>query len=401
MGRYWKRLLLALLLVVLLSQIPFAYRRLQLARLSTAIKNLESERQPTTENELKEYKGVIHVHSFLGGHSTGTFQELIAAANSNKLDFVLMTEHVAKEINSAEMTLKGLQAGVLFINGSEVSTNNGDRLLIIPGTEVARTPDLTTQNILAEGKQALAIVAYPEEFRSWDSRGYDGIEVYNVYSNARSINRLVMFLDGLWSYRSYPDLLFARIYARPDENLARWDSEIRTSGRRIVGIAGNDAHSNIGISVNDSSGNELLGMKLDPYHRSFQMVRMHVLLSKDEVLDQATLLSAIKSGHCFVGFDIFSDSSGFRFEAVNKTVKGSIGDEITLDEDLKLKVTVPIPARVVVMKDGAVFREKVDATQLEEAVTEQGSYRVEVYLPQLGELVGNKPWIISNPIYVR
>jgi hypothetical protein len=401
MGRYWKRLLLALLLIVLLSQIPFAYRRLQLARLSTAIKNLESQHQPTTENEVKEYKGVVHVHSFLGGHSTGTFQELIAAANSNRLDFVLMTEHVAKEFNSAEMTLNGKHEGVLFINGSEVGANNGDRLLIIPGTEVAGTANLTTPNILAERKQVLAIVAYPEEFRSWDLRGYDGIEVYNVYSNARSINRLVMFFDGLWSYRSYPDLLFARIYTRPDENLARWDSEIRTSGRRILGIAGNDAHSNIGISLNDSSGSQLLGMKLDPYDRSFRLVRVHVLLSNDQALDQATLLSAIKSGHCFVGFDIFGDSSGFRFVAVNRTVKGSMGDEITLDQDLKLKVAVPIPARVVVMKDGAVFKEKVNATQLEEPVTEKGIYRVEVYLPQLGELVGNKPWIISNPIYVK
>lgn len=290
---------------------------------------------------------------------------------------------------------------MLFINGSEVGANNGDRLLIISGTEVAGTANLTTPNILAERKQVLVLVAYAEEFSSWDLRGYDGIEVYNVYSNARSINRLVMFFDGLWSYRSYPDLLFARIYTRPDENLARWDSEIRTSGRRILGIAGNDAHSNIGISLNDSSGSQLLGMKLDPYDRSFRLVRVHVLLSNDQALDQATLLSAIKSGHCFVGFDIFGDSSGFRFVAVNRTVKGSMGDEITLDQDLKLKVAVPIPARVVVMKDGAVFKEKVNATQLEEPVTEKGIYRVEVYLPQLGELVGNKPWIISNPIYVK
>ena len=344
---------------------------------------------------------MVHVHSFLGGHGTGTFQELIAAASANKLDFVLMTEHTAKEFNSAEMTLNGLHAGVLFISGNEITTNNGDRVLIIPGDAVAGTPDLTTQKVLSERKQALSVVAYPEEFKTWESRDYDGLEIYNVYTNARNINRLVMFFDGLWSYRSYPELLFARIYSRPDENLARWDNEIRTSGRRIVGIAGNDAHSNIGISITDSSGNELLGMKLDPYQRSFQLVRLHVLLGKDEVLDQSTLLSAIKSGHCFVGFDVFGDASGFRFEAMNKTMNRLMGDEIALNGDLKLKITVPVAARVVLMKDGAVFREKVDVTQLEEAVSEKGSYRVEVYLPQLGELVGSRPWIISNPIYVK
>jgi hypothetical protein len=34
-------------------------------------------------------------------------------------------------------------------------------------------------------------------------------------------------------------------------------------------------------------------------------------------------------------------------------------------------------------------------------VSERGVYRVEVYLPQLGKPVGDKPWIISNPIYVK
>jgi hypothetical protein len=32
---------------------------------------------------------------------------------------------------------------------------------------------------------------------------------------------------------------------------------------------------------------------------------------------------------------------------------------------------------------------------------EKGSYRVEVYLPNLPKPAGDQPWIISNPIYVR
>jgi len=34
-------------------------------------------------------------------------------------------------------------------------------------------------------------------------------------------------------------------------------------------------------------------------------------------------------------------------------------------------------------------------------VTERGVYRVEVYLPEVEAIIGEKPWIISNPIYVR
>jgi hypothetical protein len=34
-------------------------------------------------------------------------------------------------------------------------------------------------------------------------------------------------------------------------------------------------------------------------------------------------------------------------------------------------------------------------------VTERGVYRVELYLPEVERIIGEKPWIISNPIYVR
>src|SRR3981081_2370119 len=108
----WKKLLLILLLIALLSQIPFAYRRYKLGRLNAAIQQLNSQRVVTGINtDLVEYKGVIHVHSFLGGHSTGNFEEIIAAAKSNQLNFVVMTEHTSENFNTAALTLKGKQYG--------------------------------------------------------------------------------------------------------------------------------------------------------------------------------------------------------------------------------------------------------------------------------------------------
>ena len=53
------------------------------------------------------------------------------------------------------------------------------------------------------------------------------------------------------------------------------------------------------------------------------------------------------------------------------------------------------------LKDGAVFLDESGSNMKEMAITERGVYRVEVYLPQLGPIVAQKPWIISNPIYVR
>src|SRR5882672_6998923 len=89
-----RKLLIALLALIIVSQIPFAYRRYRLRRLRDTIQQLSSQRvAPASESEFVDYQGVIHVHSSLGGHSTGNFAELIAAAKANQLDFVIMTEH--------------------------------------------------------------------------------------------------------------------------------------------------------------------------------------------------------------------------------------------------------------------------------------------------------------------
>ena len=143
-----KKLLVLVTVLLLLSQIPFAYRRYQLNRLDKAIQLLNGERKPAPEDNWVEYTGVVHVHSFLGGHSSGTFQEIIAAAKVNKLEFVVMTEHVQREINTAAMTLQGIHDGVLFVNGNEVKTSNADRLLVVPGEEALANSENVSPKII-------------------------------------------------------------------------------------------------------------------------------------------------------------------------------------------------------------------------------------------------------------
>src|SRR2546425_12407886 len=105
----WKKIAVALLVIVALSQIPFAYRRYKLGRLKAAIQLLNSQRRADhSDQHFAEYKGVIHVHSFLRGHSTGNFEESIAAAKRNQLTFVVMTEHPSKKRNTAGRTVKGI-----------------------------------------------------------------------------------------------------------------------------------------------------------------------------------------------------------------------------------------------------------------------------------------------------
>jgi len=399
-----RKILIALLGLIIVTQIPFAYRRYRLRRLRNTIQQLDAQRVgPPGESEFVDYQGVIHVHSSLGGHSTGNFAELIAAAKANQLDFVIMTEHPQQNFDTAAMTLNGAHAGVLFINGNEVATSNGDRLLLIPGSsEAASAGTKTTQEIVDKQRSSggLSLAAYPAESQSWQTTSVDGVEVYNLFTNTRGINPAVMFFDGLWSYGRYPELMFANFFARPTENLKRWDDAMTRSNRKLVATSGNDAHSNVGLSLNDASGKQWLGVKLDPYERSFRTVRTHVLIKKDKALSRESLLEAIALGHCYVSFDIFGNAKGFSFTLNGAGPQKILGDEIELTNGLTLKVGAPLGARFILLKDGRVLDQRAGITA-EFPVSDAGTYRVEAYLDSLPAPVKGQPWIISNPIYVR
>ena len=398
-----QKVLLILITVFLASQLPFAYRRYRLGRLNAAIQSVNSQLSAIPDNTgFVEYKGVMHVHSFLGGHSRGNFEEIIAAAKSNQLSFVVMTEHTSQNFNTAAMTLNGEHAGVLFVNGNEVSVAGGDRFLLVPGVQINGNT-ATVEEIVRSGRrgEGLTFAAYPQDFRGWSASYYDGVEVYNVYTNARKINPVVMFFDVLWSYRSYPDLLFATFYARPAENLKLWDEAIAATGKRLTGVAGNDSHANVGVGLTDDSGKTLVGFQFDPYDRSFRLVRVHALIENDKALNSASLLEALGRGHCFIGFDLFGDTTGFRFTAKNGVENKIQGDEIALQNEVRLTIDAPLASRLVLLKDGRPIQDEAGVKTKDYVVTEKGSYRVEVYLPQLPKPASDQPWIISNPIYVR
>lgn len=394
-----------MVLLLMLSQTPFMYRRYRLGRLNAAIEELNGRRAAELPGEIyADYRGVVHVHSLLGGHSTGGFDEIVEAAKANGLAFVVMTEHPAKHVNTAEATLRGVHDGVLFVNGSEINPAHDDRLLVIPGTTPAiSTGQTSTQETLASAKREgrLVFVAYPEQLRSWELDGFDGIEVYNLYTNTKRINYGLLFFDGLWSYWSYPHLLFATFYERPGDNLKKWDELMTTRGRKLVAIAGNDAHANVGLSLQDLTGEPILRIKLDPYERSFRVVRTHVLLEKSLAFNAETLSSALANGHCYIAFDLFGDATGFRFAAENGAEQKIMGDEISLAGGVRLTVAAPVPGRMVFFRDGSPVHKANETSKTELVVNQRGVYRVEVYLDQLGTSLRDKPWIISNPIYVR
>ena len=92
MKKFLKWAFLVIVIILVLVQIPYIYRRVQLGTTAEKILQLQYQRTAREDPVYKDYKGVIHVHTALGGHSTGGFDELIEGANVNGLDFVVMTD---------------------------------------------------------------------------------------------------------------------------------------------------------------------------------------------------------------------------------------------------------------------------------------------------------------------
>ncbi|MDI1243040.1 MAG: hypothetical protein PSX80_14085 [bacterium] len=419
--RIIRKVLLTLLAVIVAVQVPFVYRRHQIGQLGNKI-SLAGKVGPdrATFAGYTEYKGVMHVHTFLGGHSTGTFDELITAANANDLDFVVMTEHYDPAYNTSALTLNGTFGKTLFVNGQEVDTNDGGRFLLLPGSpESPSFAKLDSKTFLdkihSEGR--IAINNYPDRNRSGIA-GFDGMEAYSLHINFKQANIFTAVGDILWSLRSYPEATIASYLRRNDDYLARYDKV--ASEHRLLLTAGADAHSNKGYYlIADDEGNKHFGIKLDPYETVFRIVRMHVLLESGTPLSRESVIEALRGGHAFVGFDVLGESAGFRFWAeslsdaddqpthtsggtdIGSVPRRIMGDGVVLGGGIKLSVAVPTPARIVLLKNGVKVAEEPESREFSLNVSETGTYRIEAYLDRLGETFNKAPWIMSNPIYVR
>ncbi|MGI8670941.1 MAG: hypothetical protein ACR2J3_14005 [Aridibacter sp.] len=401
--KLWKKICLGLLGVVVLLQIPFIYNRWQTGNLAEKISSLKPRKTKTINSEYVEYKGVIHVHSFLGGHSSGTFDEILDGAEKNQLNFVIMTEHASDFYDTSMMTLHGFHRKILFVGGNETRTSDGNSHLILDGfSELTRYNRMNTREFLREvhARHRLSFVTYPDKFKSWDT-DFDGMEIFSLHTNAKNMNPVSFFFNSIWSYNAYPELTLAGYLERPDENLKKFDELTKT--RKITLFAGSDAHSNLGFHIfGDDANNKIINFKFDNYETIFRLARTHILLPKSEIFNRENLLKALKNGNIFIGFDVLSDTGGFSFTAENGIETKIMGDEILLENGgINLKSNAPQVAKFLLFKNGEKVFESNETTEINFKVKEKGTYRVEVYLDSLGSPFDKMPWIISNPIYVK
>ena len=338
-----------------------------------------------------DFPGVIHVHSLLSHDSKGTVDEIVEAAKQNGLAFVITTDHNNPRIHS--QGFEGWYDNILILRGFEivkectgVTGDTCDSLLVLGYNEYLNSRAMTMAQIIDYVKQkgGLVLVAHSGGFKDWDSPGIDGMEIYDILDAAvkHPWRFPKYFFDILYSYDHYSDQVLLSILERPDDYLKKWDE--LSQQRRLPGIAGNDAHQNIRV----------LGHQIDPYALSFRFVRTHILAKE---LNEAEVLQALVAGHAYVAFDILSDSTGFVFWAGDDTFQGIQGDEVRQGPGLKLTIDSPVVGLMELVRNGTVIRTATTA-HLSVPVEEAGVYRVQISLKISGQW---RPWIFSNPIYVR
>ena len=344
-------------------------------------------------------RGAIHVHTCTYSDGAGTIEEVIDAAKRAGVDFVLLTDHNTMRPKADGLEERYAGQAPFLIVGDEITVEGGAFLLALdlPGDfefPVKRPPQEAIDAVISAG--GLPLVSLPFDMKhpweAWDTTGCEGLEVLNLSTVAReqiNLPSLLLWLLPLWVWKG--ELAVIRsLCARPDAALARWDAEL-ASGKKSVGLGALDAHALMKI-----------GKKKYPipsYENSFRAVSTHVRAPERT---PATVHEALRDGNCYFAYDCLGDARGMEFHTISPLPPA---EQVLAGEGPGVRVFAQSPDPKALVR--LYFRGKVVVAGWGEVTfeaREPGAYRVEVYKvwKRLGALcIGARPWIFTNPIYVR
>ena len=356
--------------------------------------NFTSPSDQIPSYQLYEYTGTIHLHSRYSD-GNGTVPQIIRKATDVGLDFVILTDH--DSIDALYAGYEGWHDQVLLLVGQEISPCTHHYLAFNLKKKIAGKYREDYQNFVDEVSSAggIGIIAHPYggkkaplflskkyTWTDWSITGYTGIEVWSYMIDwVDSINLLTFMY-----YYFFPEKAITG--PRP-EALRKWDEVAQE--RHVVGIGSTDAHAKP-LPI-------FRFIKFLPYEYLFRTIRTHVLL--DEPLSSRSLpdskrliYDAIKSGHCFIAYDLIADTMGFTFMAEAPDRSHLVmGDEAAFEGEMDLLISSPQPANIRLIRNGVLFHDTNGKT-LRLPIDQPGVYRVEVYY-------NGQPWIFSNPIFLR
>jgi hypothetical protein len=350
---------------------------------------------------LTDYAGVIHLHSSYSFDGYTPVPEIISAANARGVDFLMLTDHAT--LKAREDGFEGWHGRTLVIVGEEIAPRFNHYLAFQLKGAVSLPedpPDIPPQTYIDRvgRKGGIGFIAHPDHegtalfhvkhyaWTDWSVTGYTGLGIWDFMTDWQN------------SLRDYPltvlSYAFPALFLRgpSPRTLARWDR--LTQDRKVVGIGELDNHATLRRFWRFS-------LSIFPYLRVLRLIRTHILtvdpLTGESQKDIATLLDALRNGRSYVALDHYRSASGFSLIATDGERSATMGDDFLLHTSADLRISVPHRARLRIVRNGALVHQTIDR-ELSLTIREPGAYRIEAELAVLGRY---RPWIFSNPIYVK
>jgi hypothetical protein len=345
--------------------------------------------------------GAYHIHT-TRSDGVGDRTVVAAAAARAGMKFVVITDHGD---GTRPPDPPAYLDGVLVLDGVEISTDEGHYAAL----DMRRAPyplggaaDAVVEDVSRLG--GFGVAAHPDSPRPalrWtdDRPPIDGIEWLNTDSEWRGESRARLARAGL-AYFLRPGPALAGLFDRP-ATLERWDRLTRT--RRVVALAGADAHGGVGRRTEDA-GRSLLGtVGIPSYDASFRAFSNRVVIEKpltgDAAADARAIYGAIRKGSVFSAIDALAGPALLDFSVESGFDRVPMGGALPGDSDATIvaRALAPGGAEMRLMHDGRVVT--TSTGELRRVLTSAtGAYRVEVLAPRAPG-APPIPWLVSNPVY--
>lgn len=403
----------------------------KLAATTKAVAQLQAERKELPRpGEFQDFRANLHVHSAFSHDSRGKIDDIVAAAKRAGTQVLMFNEHPAPHYDFFSDGHRGLKDGVLLVPGAEMRGFLCFPTQSLKGLDGGSNQEFTD---LVCGRDGRLFICHLEERMDWELAGITGTEIYNTHADFKDETELIKaFKNPLWLFtsadlfRKYPQAAYSALLDHPADYLKRYDELCQKAPH--TGVAGNDAHQNVGLRIvwtaadqveiqdalgekilelaadsnplvnpllaNQQVGDVVFSLQLDPYEVALRHVGTHLLMKE---LTQEAVWDALANGRAYVAFDWLCDASGFDFAAVTPGERFELGSEVALRDGLAFHGRSPHVGHWKLIRNGELSEEST-GDSFAALVEQPGVYRIEVWLDVAGE---RKPWILSNPIYVR
>jgi hypothetical protein len=364
--------------------------------------------------------GILHVHT---NRSDGRSSpdDVAAAAARAGLKFLVFTDHGDATRTPDPPTYR---SGVLCLDGVEISTSGGHYIALdMPAAPypLAGEPRDVVDDVKRLG--GFGIAAHPDSpkpelrWQAWEVP-FDGVELINPDTSWRlwaqqAATGSKAASGDRWRARRQLALSLLDYPVRPAESIARlltldpedsaaelWSAIV--SRRRLVAIAGIDAHAMLGLRGDPETSYSL---PLPGYESSFRVMSVHAAigrpLSGNAPDDARALIRAIRMGHLYVALDGVATPPSFEITATNEHGTVHEGDELAVGGPVTLHVRSNAPQSFTTtvwnganVMSGGHHEPEFDV----QAPANPGAYWVEI------QSTGRSTpltWLRSNPIYVR